>query len=155
MAWRHSSRPSRARAVSSSVSRLPAIPASRESTASLAVASSFSPLAVSTCATRRRSSSACLRSTSPRLTSPSTTAVMLGGRTASLSASADDTADPSVSSPRIRYWGSDRSADTRASSTCLASHAAVRPMAPGASRRRRSGRRRPHRTGHVVRKPHY
>ena len=48
----------------------------------------------------------------------------------------------SSSSPRIRYWGSDRSTETRPSSTCLASQAAVRPsvrhsswtaVAPGVS----------------------
>ena len=57
------------------------------------------PWSVSTWATRRRSSSAWRRSTRPRLTSPSTTAVTLGGRTASRSARAEEMAEPSSAAP--------------------------------------------------------
>ena len=55
------------------------------------------------------------------------TAVTLGGRTASRSASAEDIAEPSASRPRIRYWESDRSTSASPISTCLASQATVRP----------------------------
>ena len=86
------------------------------------------PSGVRTWPTRRRSPSTGWRSTRPRATRPSTTAVMVGGRTARRSARTDETAECSSSRPRIRYWGSDRSTVPSPISTCLASQAAVRPI---------------------------
>ena len=104
-----------------------AMPTSRPSTASSAAARRCRPEGVSRWDTRRRSSSPWRRSTRPRPTSPSTTAVTLGGRTASRSARADEISGPASSRQRTRYWGSERPTSSRPSSTCLAIHAAVRP----------------------------
>ena len=107
-----------------------AISQSRPSTAASAAPSTRRPSAVSTWETCRRSSSEWRRATRPRATRPSTTAVTLGGRTASRSARADDTLGPSSRSHSTRYWGSERSTSFSPSSTCLASQAAVRPRWP-------------------------
>src|SRR5579872_1495470 len=104
-----------------------AICTSRSFTALSAASRSSIPGSVRPSAIRRRSSSLWVRATRPRATRPSMTAVTLGGRTASRSASEEDMAEPSASRLRMRYWERDRSTEASPSSTCLAIHAAVRP----------------------------
>ena len=91
------------------------------------------PAGVSTRVRRRRSAVSAWRSTRPRVTSPSTTAVTLGGLTARRPASAEDALDPSPSSDSTRYWGNESSRGSRAVSTWRASRASAR-AAPGGTR---------------------
>ena len=126
----HTCSPSRACCSWSSSCRSAAMPRRRASTAPSASPITRRPSGVSASATRRRSTVSWQRSTRPRATKPSTTAVMLGRRTARRSANHDETAAPSLSSPSTRYWGSVRSTSARPSSTCLASHDTVRPGRP-------------------------
>ena len=123
----HSSRLSRARLVRSASPRLDAMVRSRLSTAASALARRRWPLGVKVWVTLRLSSPSGVRSTRPLTFSPSTTAVIVGRRTARRCARADGGDAPSAKRPKMRYWGSDSSTSARANSSYLESHAAARP----------------------------
>ena len=119
------------RAMASSLSgRWPAMAIRYSSTATSARARVLIPSGVRRSSTRRRSVSSWRRSTKPRATSPSMSAVMEGRRTASRSARPEAAADPSARMPRTRYWGRVSSTWPNATSTRLDSQAATRPYVP-------------------------
>ena len=95
--------------------------------------SACTPAGVSWRVSRRRSTGSGSRSTNSRATSPSTTAVTLGGLTARRPASAEDALEPSPRRERTRYCGSDSSSGSSAVSTWRARRASAR-AAPGGTR---------------------